>query len=99
MTDIGARYQPEIAIINITPHLSGQDAARAVWATRAEVVIPVHFGAYDYIFFGSLKSPRGYDDVRDLIERQAVLLQQGESLSIEREVRRAAGQNPMPRPE
>jgi len=99
MIDIGAMYQPEVAIINITAHMSGQDAVRAVWATRAGAVIPVHFGAYDYIFFGPLKSPRGYDDIRELLVGQAVLLQPGGSLSLEREDRNKAGQNPNPRRE
>ncbi len=97
MIDIGTAWQPEIAILNMTSHLSGRSAVRAVWATRAKAVIPVHFGAYDYILFGPLKSPRGYDDIEELISEQAVLLQPGESLSLEREVRKAAAQNPNPR--
>ena len=87
MIDIGSTWQPEIAIINITSHLSGANAVRAVWATRANVVIPVHFGAYDYILFGPLKSPRGYDEIAEMISDQAVLLQPGESISLEKEVR------------
>jgi len=97
MVDIGATWKPDIAIMNFTPHLRGGSAVRAVWATRAKVVIPVHFGAYDYILFGPLKSPRGYDDIRELISEQAVLLQPGESLSLEREVRKAGDQKPNPR--
>ena len=97
MNEIGAAWQPEIAIINMTPHLSGGNAVRAVWATRAKVVIPAHFGAYDYILFGPLRSPRGYDDIEELISEQAVLLQPGESLPLEREVRKAADQKPNPR--
>jgi len=97
MVEIGAAWQPEIAILNITPHLSGESAVRAVWATRAKIVIPAHFGAYDYILFGPLKSPRGYDDIKGLISEQAVLLQPGESISLDEEVRRAADQNPNPR--
>ncbi len=99
IVDIGAAWSPDIAILNITPHLSGGDAVRAAWATRAEVVIPVHFGAYDYILFGPLKSPRGYDDIREMISEQAVLLQPGESLSLEKEVRKAEAQKPNPRRE
>ena len=97
MIDIGATWQPQIAIINITPHLRGGSAVRAVWATRAEIVIPVHFGAYDYILFGPLKQPRGYGDIESMISEQAVLLQPGESLSLEREVRKATDQKPKPR--
>ncbi len=97
MIEIGAAWQPEIAILNFTPHLSGENAVRAVWATRAKTVIPVHFGAYDYILFGPLKSPRGYNDIKDMISEQAVLLQPGESISLERQVGRAADQNPNPR--
>lgn len=96
MIAIGATWQPEIAIINITPHLSGENAIRAVWATRAKVVIPAHFGAYDYILFGPLKSPRGYDEIEEMISEQAVLLQPGDSISLEREIRKAADQNPNP---
>lgn len=99
MIEIGTAWQPEIAILNLTPHLSGESAVRAVWATRAKTVIPVHFGAYDYILFGPLKSPRGYDEIKDLISEQAVLLQPGESYSLEKETRRSADQNPNPRRE
>lgn len=97
LVDIGAAWRPDIAILNITPHLSGGDAVRAAWATRAEVVIPIHFGAYDYILFGPLKQPRGYDDIGEMISEQAVLLQPGESLSLEKEVRKAGTQNLNPR--
>ena len=97
MVDIGAAWRPDIAIINITPHLTGGEAVRAAWATRAETVIPVHFGAYDYILFGPLKSPRGYGDIAKMISGQAILLQPGGSLSLDREVRRAAAQKPNPR--
>ena len=97
MNDIGSVWQPDIAILNFTPHLSGGSEVRAAWATRAKVVIPIHFGAYDYILFSPLKSPRGYDDIKEMISEQAVLLQPGESLSLEREVRKAAAQKPNPR--
>jgi L-ascorbate metabolism protein UlaG (beta-lactamase superfamily) len=97
MVDIGTRWAPDIAIMNITPHLNGSSAVRAVWATRAEVVIPVHFGAYDYILFGPLKSPRGYDDISEMISEQSVLLQPGESISLEKDVRKRGGQKPNPR--
>ena len=84
MTDIGAQFRPDIAILNFSPHLRGAEAIRAAWATRARTVIPAHFGAYDYILFGPLKNPRGYDDIKRMIDSQAVLLQPGESLPIER---------------
>jgi L-ascorbate metabolism protein UlaG (beta-lactamase superfamily) len=93
MIDIGSAWRLEIAILNMSPHLSGEDAIRAVWATRAKVVIPSHFGAYDYIFFGPLKGPRGYDEIKEMICDQTILLQPGEDLPLERGTRRAAGRN------
>jgi L-ascorbate metabolism protein UlaG (beta-lactamase superfamily) len=89
MIDIGSAWQLEIAILNIGPHLSGANAVRAVWVTRANVVLPVHFGAYDYILIGPLKSPRGYDEIEEMVSEQAVLLQPGESISLKRAARKA----------
>jgi L-ascorbate metabolism protein UlaG (beta-lactamase superfamily) len=97
MNDIGAAWQPEIAIVNITPHLTGESAVRAVWATRAKRVIPVHFGAYDYVFFGPLESPRGYEEIERLIADQAILLQPGESIPLEGKVGKIPGHKPNPR--
>jgi L-ascorbate metabolism protein UlaG (beta-lactamase superfamily) len=97
MIRIGATYNLDIAILNINPHLSGTDAVRAVWATRARIVIPVHFGAYDYILFGPLKKPRGYREIEKLISEQAVLLQPGESIPIGVGASGSEVQNPAPR--
>jgi L-ascorbate metabolism protein UlaG (beta-lactamase superfamily) len=83
MIDIGAAWQPEIAILNFTPHLSGADAVRAAWATRAPIVIPIHFGAYDYLLLNPRKSPHGYDEIREVLSGRIVLLQPGESISLE----------------
>jgi L-ascorbate metabolism protein UlaG (beta-lactamase superfamily) len=99
MNDIGTEWRPEIAIINVTVHLKESSAVRAFWATRAKKVIPVHFGAYDYILFGPLEAPRGYGDIEKMIAGQAVLLQPGESLSLEMEDGSGRGQNPKPRRE
>ena len=84
MNQIGSRWCPSIAIISINAHLTGQDAVRAVWATRAKRVVPVHFGAYDYLFFGPLRKPRGYAEIEKMISDQTVLLQPGESLPLAR---------------
>lgn len=84
MNDIGTAWRPEIAIISITPHLKAEDAIRAVWATRAPRVIPVHFGAYDYLFFGPLEHPRGYEEIERMVSDQVVLLQPGQDLPLER---------------
>jgi len=99
MADIGSRFRPDIAIINFSPHLRGAGAIRAAWATRARTVIPSHFGAYDYILFGPLGSPRGYGDIVRMIEDQAVLLQPGESVPIDHKPGEDADQNPNPRRE
>jgi L-ascorbate metabolism protein UlaG (beta-lactamase superfamily) len=99
MNEIGTKWRPEIAIMNFNPHLKDEDAVRAVWATRAEIVIPTHFGAYDYLLFGPLRDPRGYDRGQAMISGQVMLLQPGESVSLDAGVRKAAGQNPNPRRE
>ncbi len=85
MNDIGAAWRPDIAIISITAHLKDENAVRAAWALRARIVIPVHFGAYDYFLFGFPRRPRGYDDIEEMIADQAILLQPGESVPLERE--------------
>jgi L-ascorbate metabolism protein UlaG (beta-lactamase superfamily) len=99
MNEIGSKWRPRIAIMNITPHIKGEAAVRAVWSTRAEIVIPIHFGAFDYVLLGPRKSPRGYSDIERMIRDQAILLQPGESVSLIREESGSPDQNPNPRRE
>jgi L-ascorbate metabolism protein UlaG (beta-lactamase superfamily) len=72
--DVARDHAPDIAILNISGHLHGEDAVEAADRLGARVVIPVHFGAYGYVFMPAAKRPRDYDELaRGLGERMAVL--------------------------
>ncbi|HEY6571789.1 MAG TPA: MBL fold metallo-hydrolase [Candidatus Eisenbacteria bacterium] len=45
--EIGDRYDPDIALININAHLQSPDAIQAVADLGMPIVLPIHHGAYD----------------------------------------------------
>ena len=45
--DIGARYDPDIALLNINAHLSAPEAIFAVADLGMPIVLPIHYGAYN----------------------------------------------------
>jgi L-ascorbate metabolism protein UlaG (beta-lactamase superfamily) len=82
--NVGWRYAPDIAILNVNGHLPPRDTTRAAWATRARIVIPAHWGAYGYWLFGGNRRPRGEDELRRMIGDRLKELKVGESLSLEK---------------
>lgn len=58
-------YHPRVALLNINGHLHGSDAVAAAVRTRAERVLPLHYGAYGYFFIGEQKEPRSCEDLRE----------------------------------
>jgi L-ascorbate metabolism protein UlaG (beta-lactamase superfamily) len=79
---IGEKYRPDIAIVNVNGHLHSSDAIQAILATRARTVIPMHFGAYGYLWFGEQKVPRHYDRIETVLEPVLLFLRLGESAPL-----------------
>ncbi|MGH2571248.1 MAG: MBL fold metallo-hydrolase [bacterium] len=80
--DVGARFRPDVALLNISGHLHGMDAVRAAWATGARTIVPLHFGAYGYFFFAEPKKPRDWEVMAKHLGEQLVILGLGESLAL-----------------
>lgn len=83
---VGTRFRPDVALLDINGHLHAMDAVRAAWATRARVIVPLHFGAYGYFFFGEQKLPRDWEVLREHLGDQLVILGLGKSLGLDRAV-------------
>ena len=82
-SDVGWTYAPDIAILNVNGHLRPPDAARVAMATRAQVVIPTHWGAYGYWVVGGNRHPRGEDELKRLLDGRLHVLKVGESYALE----------------
>jgi L-ascorbate metabolism protein UlaG (beta-lactamase superfamily) len=80
--DIERQHRPDIAILNISGHLHGDAAARATWTLRVKMMIPVHWGAYGYLFIPQRSRPRGYDEMKELLGSTLILLEPGESMPL-----------------
>jgi L-ascorbate metabolism protein UlaG (beta-lactamase superfamily) len=82
--DVGWRYAPEIAVLNVNGHLLPPDAARAARDLGARVVIPTHWGAYGYWVVGGNRQPRGARELQQLLGDRLHVLQVGESFPVVR---------------
>jgi len=80
--EIGRRYRPDIAIVNVNGHLHSDDAIQAILATQAPTVIPAHFGAYGYLWVGEQKVPRKYDKIETVLDPVLLFLKLGESTPL-----------------
>ena len=83
MDDVARDHAPDIAIINISGHLHGEDAVEAADRLGARVVIPIHFGAYGYLFMPESKEPRDYDRLARGLGERMIVLGLGESFPLE----------------
>ena len=81
---IGMTHRPDIALLNINGHLHSSDAIFAAWASRAGTIIPMHWGAYGYLFLPTSDRPRDYEEMKKILGHQLVTLKLGESIGIER---------------
>jgi L-ascorbate metabolism protein UlaG (beta-lactamase superfamily) len=82
--DVGWSFDPDVAILNINGHLASTEATRAAWATRAPVVIPIHWGGFGYWVFGGNKRPRDGDTLARVIGEKLKVLEVGQSLPLVR---------------
>jgi L-ascorbate metabolism protein UlaG (beta-lactamase superfamily) len=80
--EIGAKFRPDISIVNVNGHLHSSDAVQAILATQSPVVIPSHFGAYGYLWFGERKAPRNYDKIETVLDPVLMFLKLGESAPL-----------------
>lgn len=81
---VGDTYHPDFAILNINGHLHGRDAALAAFATQARTILPTHWGAYGYLFFGRARLPRDEHDLERILGDRLVKLEPGESISLKK---------------
>ena len=80
--EVGSVYRPDVAILNISGHLHSTDAVSAAFDTRARVIIPGHYAAYGWFFFGERKRPRDLEEMARLLGPLLVTLDLGESLPL-----------------
>jgi L-ascorbate metabolism protein UlaG (beta-lactamase superfamily) len=81
-SDVGWTYQPDVALVNVNGHLCGTDAVRAMWATRARVTVPMHWGTYPYWMFGGNDRPRDEAMLKEMVEGGLRLLEVGQSMPL-----------------
>ena len=87
---VAREYKPDLALLNINgSHLSWNEAVLAARDLQAPIVVPMHFGAFGYLFLGEQKRPRGYAKAERELGSVLRLLELGESLSL-REIRAAS---------
>ena len=80
---VGWTYAPDIVLLNVNGHLHSQDAGRAAWATRAGVVIPIHWGAFPFWVFGGNKRPRDESALERMVGERLRVLEIGQSVALD----------------
>jgi L-ascorbate metabolism protein UlaG (beta-lactamase superfamily) len=80
--DVGWTFDPDILLLNVNGHLRGTDAVRAAWASRARLVVPLHWGTYPYWIFGGNERPRDEATMRRLVAERLRVLELGQSLPL-----------------
>lgn len=80
--EVGETHSPEIAVLNISGHLHGENAVDAARRLGSDVVIPAHFGVYGYLFMPQPEKPRGYDEMLEGLGDRMVLLGLGETYPL-----------------
>jgi L-ascorbate metabolism protein UlaG (beta-lactamase superfamily) len=84
MDEVAASHTPDIAVLNISGHLHGEDVTEAAERLGVETVIPVHFGAYGHLFIPAPKRPRDYEEMAEGLGEKLVLLGLGESYPLDK---------------
>ena len=79
-TAVGAKYRPDIVLLNVNRHLHSSDALLAIADLRAPIVIPSHYGAYSG---PSVRlEPRWRRELIQALGATIVPLEVGESMRI-----------------
>jgi L-ascorbate metabolism protein UlaG (beta-lactamase superfamily) len=79
---VGAKYAPDILILSCSGHLEGEDAVVAARGSGAPIVIPVHWGAYGFLFVHERRVPRNNDRLQRELGSTLVILPIGGSLPL-----------------
>jgi L-ascorbate metabolism protein UlaG (beta-lactamase superfamily) len=77
---IGARYRPEVALLNLNVHLHSHDALLAIVDLGMPTVVPIHLGAYDGT--SARAGPRWRAELVEALGSTVVPLEVGESLPL-----------------
>ena len=80
LEEVGRRYHPDLAILNVNVHLPPADAVRAMAALGSDRVLPIHMGA-----FGGRAWKRGISYRREFVrlaDSLAVPLAVGQGMSL-----------------
>ena len=77
---IGAKYRPDIALLNVNRHLHSVDALFAIAELGTPVVIPAHYGAYSGP--SARLAPRWRSELVQALGPTIVPLEVGESMRI-----------------
>jgi L-ascorbate metabolism protein UlaG (beta-lactamase superfamily) len=80
--EVARAFHPDIALLNLNGHLHSEDAVRAFRATGATRLVPMHFGAYGYLFLPERKEPRDLNELRDQLGSELDVLLPGQSLAL-----------------
>jgi L-ascorbate metabolism protein UlaG (beta-lactamase superfamily) len=80
IAEVGERYRPDIALLNVNLHLPADDAFRAAISLGMPLVIPMHSGAYGGPHAG--RDARFREEVVEYLGRFAAPLRVGESLPL-----------------
>jgi L-ascorbate metabolism protein UlaG (beta-lactamase superfamily) len=91
---VGAKYAPDIVILSCSGHLEGEDAVVAARGSGAPIVIPVHWGAYGFLFVHERRVPRNNDRLQRELGSTLVTLPVGGSLPLPAERRRQPRRRP-----
>jgi len=96
--DVAQHYHPDVAIVNVNGHLHDTEAARAAAQTGADIVIPVHHGAYGFLFVHERRRARSYDELAARLGPKLVPLKLGQSLPLPPAAISRGGATPPPLP-
>jgi L-ascorbate metabolism protein UlaG (beta-lactamase superfamily) len=80
--EVGKRYYPDIAIINMNDHLKGREAASAALDTGARIVIPSHYGAYGRLFLKARVRPPDFEETTRILGPRLIPLDLGGSVPL-----------------
>jgi len=78
--DVGRRFHPDLAILNVNVHLPPEDAIRAVAAIGADRVVPIHRGAFGGGHQG--RNARYREEFQHLADSLSIPLGVGDDLSL-----------------
>ena len=78
--EIGRTLAPDLALINISAHLHGSDALRAIEDLGSPLVIPLHHGAY--LTSNELRSIRWHEVIEHALGSRFIRLAVGETFPL-----------------